>query len=690
MSNAITSSSYKPLRAVLVAELCSIVERCADQGVGGVVRLHGEAGIGKTTLAETMLAVADRCGMPTWRSSASSISQALPFAVVDRLSSPTGERMLADLGLHDGAIPDAVGAAGAIATSQVSRFARREAATVLFESRCQVPSLVFVDDLQWVDMASAEVIGDLARTAVTHPVLLIVTHRSIVGNGIGELIDSLGALGSHSIAVPALGAADTHALVAALCGGQPSEALLDRANGASGNPFLLCEYVNGLLAEGQLIIGDDEVGVESGEVPESLRLAVARELQRLGEEVTMVVRACSVQGIDIDVGALAATLDQNAIALAAPLDVAVAAGLLEDRAGCLMFRHELLRAAVYLQMPVGVRKVAHQQLATALADQGANAALVGLHVVLGERTDDPAAIERLQLAAKATATSAPEDALTFLDSARSMAGVDLDLQRIIELARLVAFTALGRMEEAEAAANWLLEVVEEADRSMVLARLGGIATIMGDSARGLELLDQASECASGDLERSPILAMASLTCATTGDYERSRDLATQALEVGNRANEPVGQSVGMALLARMSTFGNDISEGLRLGTRVVAIADADLTGTAHAYIPVLHLGLTAFDADQLDLATAMVAKGNELADRYNMAWSLPLFGSLAAGIQYRLGRLDEAQAEAEVAIDLSERTVSRQATTWAHAVQALVAIDIGDCEAAERCVEAAE
>ena len=193
-----------------------------------------------------------------------------------------------------------------------------------------------------------------------------------------------------------------------------------------------------------------------------------------------------------------------------------------------------------------------------------------------------------------------------------------------------ASTAAGRTAEAEAVAHWLLEVSTAEERVEILARLGGLATIAGDGERALGYLDDARSAATTDEERSPIVAMACMTCAINGDYDRARELATEAIELGRRAHDPVGQSTGLALLARMSTYGNAVEQGLRLGAAAVATADADVSGTAHAYVPSLHLGMTAFDADQLDLATDMVDHGNRLAATHGMAWSLPLFGAVGS------------------------------------------------------------
>ena len=97
-------------------------------------------------------------------------------------------------------------------------------------------------------------------------------------------------------------------LLRQLCGGSPGETLVRRATGAAGNPFLLREFVNGLLAEGNLESDGSSVDVGPDGVPQSLRQAVARQLAGLETDAAHVVRACAVQGLKVDIASLAAML----------------------------------------------------------------------------------------------------------------------------------------------------------------------------------------------------------------------------------------------------------------------------------------------------------------------------------------------------------------------------------------------
>ena len=669
-------------RAQIECDLLAALDQCAAHGAGAVFSIRGEAGIGKTTLMSRIAQHAGHLGVAVWRGAATPLTQAVPFRVIEEIRDRDGEPFLTSVAPL---VAPVDAATGRTPNPDASRYPVVEAGIEAAEFHAQAPALILIDDAQWIDSASVALVGAFANIAVTHPLVLVIAHRTGPhSEPMVQLERRVQAAGAHTVDIPPLCDDEVQALLHKLCGGSPGDALRRRAQGAGGNPFLLSEFVNGLMAEGRFAFDGSEVDVELDEVPDSLQAGVTRELRRLGDEVTLVVRAASVQGLTVEVGVLAAVLERTPISLAAPIEVATEAGLLEERQGELWFRHELVRTAIYQQMPQSIRRATHRQIAGVLARMGATAALVGSHIVLGDDKNDPAVVGRLQKAAEETGAVDPATALEFLDRARSLTGVDFELRRVIERARLDALTAAGRTAEAESTAHWLLEASGPDERYEILARLGGLATIAGDSARALSYLEQARDAAATDPQRSPIIALTSMTCATNGDYSRARRLAEEAVTLGKSVDDPVGQSVGLALLARMSTYHNEIEDGLRLGAAAVATADADATGTAHSYVPSLHFGMTAFDADQLETALAMAQHGNRLAEKHQMAWSLPLFGALAAGCHYRVGALDLAEAEARTAVELAAETNSRVAITWAYATLALVSVDQGHSDEAAR------
>lgn len=669
-------------RRELSDHLNQIVQDCHDEGQGRVVRLVGEAGIGKTNVVTALAAFAVDAGCQVWHAQAAELDASTPYGLVG--ATHQNSRPMFDAGLL-AAASGTINRFGA----EVERFGVVEQIIETVESHCRVPTVMIVEDVHWADAPSLEALAMLGRVAQTHALVLVLTLRSGQTNdALDAMHRELDSLMSDSVRVGPLTEDEIDELVNRLCGGRASTELRERAQGATGNPFLVHELVDGLLAEGRLEIRRDEVHADSSDVPEQLQLAVGRELGRLGESVMTLVRAASVQGNHVDVRDLAAQLGQPIVSLAAAIEAAVDAGLLVETSGALQFRHDLVRDAAYQQMPTVVRIASHRDLATVLARRNASPALVASHLLLAGG-DQPETVELLQAAATQTAPLAPTSALEFLDRARDLVVNDLDTRRVVENARLEALTAAGRLSEAEGVAHWLLQVSPPHEQSELLARLAGLALIAGDGDRSLSFGLEAIEKAADDKARSRYLGIAAVTNATNRDYAQAWKLAQQAADLGEAAGEPVGQSAGLALIARMSTYANAIDEGLRLGAQAVAIADTDPRGEAHAWVPCLHYGMTAFDADELVIAEQMVDRGMVLARTHRMEWALPLFGTLQAACHFRRGDLDVAAAEAETAVEQAHRMNSRQCITWAQSILALVTLEIGSINEARAWADAA-
>ncbi|MEO1059978.1 MAG: AAA family ATPase [Actinomycetota bacterium] len=675
-------------RSELRSSLQHAVQAAHEVGRARIVRLVGEAGIGKTTLAAAAAVRARELGMRVWAAGAADLDRVTPYALLARVCDDRGERMFDLDELRDAGSARTL--AGLPLGVAAGRFETVESIAATVEASCSNPTLLVLEDLQWADPASLAAIQEVASIATSLPVVLVLTRRTGVhGRSHDQLSDALDRLGADEVEIGPLTADEVDQLLEELCGGRPSDDLTRRAEGASGNPFLLREYAVGLLSEGRLAEADGEVDLVSADVPAQLRSAVALRVDGLDAETADVVRAAAVLGSVLDVGVLSPLLDRSPLALSAPIRIAVEAGLLEADGHRLAFRHELVREAVYQDVPGPVRSEAHRRTAAILGERNAPAALVGAHLVLADAAGDTEAIERLRLAAVETAPVAPDAALEFLDRAQALSVDDLPTRIVIEQARLEALMAAGRLAEAEAVGRWLLQVTPAEEHSEVRVRLGALALIVGDGAAALEHLRAADAARRSERNRPLILALCALASVATRDFAEACRLAGEAAVIGERIGERVGHSAGLALRARLSVNDSCIADGLRETAVAVAIADTDPTGAAHQFVPCLHHGVTAFDADQLDLATRMVARGNDLAGTHRIAWSRPLYATLAAACHHRRGELDAAEAEAGVAIDLAERLSSRQAQMWAEALLSLVAVDRGEVDAATHWAEAA-
>src|SRR5258707_1774986 len=163
-------------------------------------------------------------------------------------------------------------------------------------------------------------------------------------------------------------------LVAALAGGQPGDKLVKLADGAAGNPLYITELVGALTRSSSVTItGDGAAELTNGSAPRSLSAAIADRLGFVSGSVREVLRAAALLGVDFAVPDLATVLGRGVADLIPAVDEARAVGVLAESGSGLGFRHPLIRAALYDEIPVPVRAAWHRDAAGPLAEPGAPA-----------------------------------------------------------------------------------------------------------------------------------------------------------------------------------------------------------------------------------------------------------------------------------------------------------------------------
>jgi hypothetical protein len=274
----------------------------------------------------------------------------LPFAALQQLCG----RMLDRLGQLPGPQRDALGVAfGLRAGSAPDRFLVGLAVLgLLSDAAASQPLLCLVDDEQWLDQVSAQVLAFVARRLDAESVAMIFGTRDS-GPG-GDLVRL------PELLLTGLPDADARPLLASVLPGRLDERIRDRIIAeAGGNPLALLELPRGAtaaeLAGGFGVIGPLPV---AGRIEQSFLRQIA-PLPEMTQRL-LLLAAAEPTGDPALLWRAAGNLGLSAGA-AAPAE---ADGLLTvaDR---VTFRHPLVRSAVYRAAPVGDRRRAHRALAEA-------------------------------------------------------------------------------------------------------------------------------------------------------------------------------------------------------------------------------------------------------------------------------------------------------------------------------------
>ena len=329
-------------------------------GQSAVLVVRGEPGIGKTALLRHLIAHAS--GFHVVRAAGVESEMELAFAGLHQLCAPMLGRLdsLADpqrrglsvaFGLASGNNPD--------------RFMVALAAlSLMAETSEDRPLLCVVDDAQWLDQASAQVLGFVGRRLLAESIALVFAARTPPRGPQGVTSP---ASPDHLAGLPELGLGGldeepARALLATVTSGPLDESVRARIiEETHGNPLALLELCRGLgaaeLAGGFALpdAGDlprrieDQYLERLGELPdEAQRLVLLAAADPVGD-AALVLRAAQILGLD-----------------SRAFDFTGAAGLV-DIGMNVRFRHPLVRSAAYRVAAVEDRRAAHARVAAHLA-----------------------------------------------------------------------------------------------------------------------------------------------------------------------------------------------------------------------------------------------------------------------------------------------------------------------------------
>jgi AAA ATPase domain len=353
----------------------------AGEGHGGLVLLAGEAGVGKTRLAEVAMA-AGRLACLRGVADQLSSSPYAPIAAVLRAflrHEPGGLSQAESLGKYLGAILPELGPATSVADRETLVAAVRYA----FEAiAARAATVVFLDDLQWADAATLELLPSLAEAAEEWPLVVLGAYRSEEiprGHPLRRLRVDLRRAGRLAeLSLEPLDHEATTRLAARVFEGEPGPtlraALYDRTQGV---PFFVEELAAALKTAGRLTPGSGGLELEAGSsvpIPETLRDTVRLRVEGLSIEGRAALEAASVVGAVVDLDVLAALGCDSGVS-----EVVDRGVLREVEPGIVAFRHDLVREALYIDAHWSRRRSLHRELGRLLEGRGAEPGLSAHH-----------------------------------------------------------------------------------------------------------------------------------------------------------------------------------------------------------------------------------------------------------------------------------------------------------------------
>jgi adenylate cyclase len=362
----------------------SQLRQCIEQAGakrGSLVLLSGEAGIGKTRLAEEALSVArqlgcvslfGRCyeeeGTPplvpyiTLLEQASRLMPATLFSQAIEPSAPELAKLLPELSRLFPNMPPPL----EVPPSLRQRFLFTNYLEFLTRCSSVAPLAIFLDDLQWADESTLQLTQHLAERLPPLPIVMIAAYRDIdaplapVPKGrLQSLIDrvrgqtrrtanpqalaeSLNRLvrerQARAVVLRPFSENEVRGMLAALGSDDPPRTLVNTfVEHTGGNPFFVAELFRHLKEDGLLFDARTrwkrDLAVDTVNVPESVRAVLSRRLQRVSSDTQKALTAAAVIGRHFEIELLEAVADLDADSLISALDEAERARLVKGPSG---------------------------------------------------------------------------------------------------------------------------------------------------------------------------------------------------------------------------------------------------------------------------------------------------------------------------------------------------------------------
>ena len=358
-----------PEAAVLATAVAGAVARR-----GGLVEIVGEAGLGKSRLLAEARAMARR--MTVLSVVCDQYAAATPYHPVGRLlrdllGIPTGAEVTDVAGRLEervrvnaptlvdwlpllGAVLDVALPDTDATRSLGDEFRRRrlhEVVADFLHVALPTPTLLTIDDAQFLDGASADLLDHLTSRLAAEPWLVLLARREQPRGWAGP------AMAATSLRIAPLSADESVALVQQTAGERPipPQIAAALATRAGGNPLFLESLV---LQAGTADAAD--------RLPESVQELITAQVDRLSPADRTVLRYASVLGNRFEPRTLSAITDGRLTAVDAHSLERLADFVVPDDKETLRFRHGLMREVVYEGLPYRTRQRLHHRVAAAL------------------------------------------------------------------------------------------------------------------------------------------------------------------------------------------------------------------------------------------------------------------------------------------------------------------------------------
>jgi anti-anti-sigma factor len=550
----------------------------------------------------------------------------------------------------------------------------------LLQTAADQPRLLILDDFHWADAASLQILPYLARQVAEMPVMLLVTYRDAdlpPEHPLAEMRQALSRYPHcHYLPLDRLDLDEVRQLLESIWRQSVPEdwaqAIFERTG---GNPFYIEEVVKNLLDEKAVTMEDglwQFKPLVSVRLPERVRDIVRQRVSRLSPVSQELLRLAAVLGQQFVFQDLTAVTDQPEQLLLESLDELLGRGILQEteRSAELAFSHGEFQEVVYTDLNPVRRRLLHEQVAQALeaaaGDERHNiAGQLAYHFHQAGNNANCFAYS-LQAARQANQRHAFETALSWYRDAVNhvdeLPGLSLD-------ERMTAYEGLGNMlrfhsryPEAVIVYLKLVELARQSGdaalQSRALVRLADAQNNIGDNRTALANVSTAERLAreaDKPLQLAQALYYKGWISRRLGDPATALQIGREALAISESIEPPAAREMAASLSligASYYTMGRP-QEALDYEEKALnlfrQVNDQERVATL-----LNNLGATLFSMQEYDRARGYYEESLALHRRMgNRRGEIITLGSLGE-LLVRTGNYDLGLSRLQQALDLTE------------------------------------
>lgn len=569
------------------------------------------------------------------------------------------------------------------------------------------PLVVFLDDLQWVDKASLDILAYMIQKLENIPIFFIGTFRPEDVSKDHHLTEFMHRLkrsnGFEKISLVPLSIENTEEIIKSILGSEnvPSSFIEIVHGKTEGNPLFIKETITQMQDEG-LIDVDRNIYPEKGDeisVSEMVHNVIERRINRLDDETVKVIEIGSVIGDSIPFDLLSQTLDIDEIDLLDHIDILTANQLLDEDPSdeILYFSHDLIQSTVYQRIKRLKRKLLHKRVAENIekiyGDEinewfsdlgrhyeraGESKEAVDYYVKSGEKAEGMFASE--------DAAEMYEKAFDLLEGEEGMKEKKVEL---LENMTNVYFL-LGRFDECREYLNEGLELVEDPKKKQGFYKKiaeshhhqGNWDTALDTIEKALSITDEENK------ERCELLGLKAGAYQKKGEYDRAHDITKKEKDLADKIDEEKYLGQVYHDLGTVLTRKGKLEEGKSYLEDAIELREKN-DEKHELYKSLNNLAIVHKDLGNHKKSKEYFEKASDVVKQNNLISEMSGILNNVGYIYSEMGLIDDSIENYEESIKWGEKTDDRETKSLAIGNLGKVYLVKGELEKARENIEKA-